>query len=162
METLDHDGGPVVTSTPELVRRLAEAIDGPTRRKARAFEIVLVGLTVVAAVVVALSGGSISWWLALAPAILALVLVGADVGRRRRVTSALGRQERFALRYDAPARLVRFPLSGTEHPLDRFRRARVTDDGVLVLERRDNTRTPLPVDAIPADQRDSLLADLDG
>ena len=34
METLDHDGGPVVTSTPDLVRRLAEAIDGPTRRKA--------------------------------------------------------------------------------------------------------------------------------
>ena len=48
MEILDHDGGPVVTSTPDLVRRLAEAIDGPTRRKARAFEVVLVVLAVVA------------------------------------------------------------------------------------------------------------------
>ncbi|AKT50417.1 hypothetical protein [Arsenicicoccus sp. oral taxon 190] len=159
MEILDHDGGPVVTATPDLVGRLAEAVDGPTRRKARVLEVVLLVLAAAAAIAVALSGGRVGWWLALAPVVLAAVLLAADVGRRRTVTRALGRQERFAVRYDATARLVRFPLSGTEHPLDRFRRARVSGD-VLVLERRDSTRTPVPADAMPAEQREALLADL--
>lgn len=161
MEILDHDGGPVVTTTPDLAARLAEAVDAPTRRRARAFEVALAVLAVVAAGVVLASGGAVSWWLVVAPLALAGILLGADLGRRRGVQRAIAAQERFAVRYAPSEQVVRFPLTGTEHPLDRFRRARVTGD-VLVLERKDGTRTPVPVSAIASDQREALLADLGG
>ncbi|MCH8611770.1 hypothetical protein [Arsenicicoccus dermatophilus] len=159
METLDHDGGPVVTVTADLVGCMAEALDGPTRRKARILEAGLVVLAVVAAVVVLITHGGIGWGAAVTPLALAAVLFLADLGRRRTLVRSLTRLDRLAVRYDAGARVVRFPLTGTEHPLDRFRRVRVVGD-LLVLERKDNTRTPVPAGAIPPEQRDALVADL--
>ncbi|WP_409484609.1 hypothetical protein [Arsenicicoccus dermatophilus] len=159
METLDHDGGPVVTVTPDLVGLMAEALDGPTRRKARLLEAALVGLAAIAAVAVPVTHGAIGWGAAVTPIVLAAVLVLADLGRRRTLVRSLSRIERLAVRYDTDGRVVRFPLTGTEHPLDRFRRARLVGD-LLVLERKDNTRTPVPAGAIPPEQRDALLADL--
>lgn len=152
----DLADGPVVDMTPELAQRLAAAVDGPTRRTSRILQVVLVVAGAVLATLAAAADNPLLRVLALAILALVVVLCGADVARRRRTTAAIGRQERVAVRYDAGARVVRFPLAGTEHPLAAFTGVRLTDD-VLVLTRKDSTRTPVPVEAIPVEQREALI-----